>query len=318
VLHDVHPGRMLSSIRGMGWRWLLPALVGDVLSYYCQGFRWRLLLTPLGRISSRSATQAIYVGLFSNEILPLRIGELVRAYLVSRQIGTGVKQIIPSIAVERLFDAFWMAVAIGITAIFIPLPRDLARAADILGIVVLFATVFLLWIVLRQAVHPAAQQPYSIGARVLSFLSEMAFGFQKIGLNVSFHQSLAVSPSILLLQSVAFWLVMIAYGIHLSAWAAVAVYLFIRLGTIIPNTPANVGTYQFFCVLGLTLFGVDKSVAAAFSFVVFAVLTVPLWAIGIIALSRTGMSLKAIRRQLPAIRQQIPSHSPDRPPTESN
>jgi uncharacterized protein (TIRG00374 family) len=300
VLHDVHPGRMLASIRAMDWLWLVPAIAFDVLSYFCQGLRWRLLLIPLGRISAFCATEAIYVGLFTNEIVPLRIGELARAFLVSQRLNCGVKQIIPSIVVERLFDAFWMAIAIGITAVFIPLPRELARAADVLGVLVLMATGLLLWVVLREAGHPFPKPRPSLAGRVTSFLSEMARGLQNIGLTASFYRSLAISSAVLLFQAMAFSLVLIAYGIRLFPWAAVAVYLVVRLGTAIPNAPANVGSYQFFCVVGLTLFGVDKSVAAAFSFVVFAILTAPLWILGMISLTRTGMTLKAIRRQLPA------------------
>jgi uncharacterized protein (TIRG00374 family) len=300
VLHDVHLGRMLASVRAMDWLWLIPAIACDVFSYFCQGWRWRLLLTPLGRISTLSATEAIYVGLFTNEVVPLRIGELARAFLVSRRLQCGVKQIIPSIAVERLFDALWMAIAIGITAVLIPLPRDLARAADVLGILVLTATGLLLWVVLRDAEHPLPKPRPSLGGKATSFLSEMAGGLRKIGLTASFYRSLAISSAVLLCQAMAFSLVLIAYGIHLFPWAAVAVYLVVRMGTAIPNAPANVGSYQLFCVVGLTWFGVDKSVAAAFSFVVFATLTAPLWILGMISLARTGMTLKALRSQLPA------------------
>ncbi len=298
VLHDVHPGQMLASIREMEWLWLIPAIVFDILSYFCQGLRWRLLLAPLGRVSVFSATEAIYVGLFTNEIVPLRVGELARAFLVSRRLNCGAKQIIPSVALERLFDGFWMAIAIGITAILVPLPQNLARAAGVLGILVLLATVLLLWILLRKAGHPIPESPPHPG-RITSFLSEMVRGLQSIGSTTSFYQSLAVSASVPLLQAMAFWLVLIAYGIRLLPWVAVAVYLVVRLGTVIPNAPANVGSYQFFCVLGLTLFGVDKSVAAGFSFAVFAILTAPLWILGMISVSRTGMTLKAIRRLAP-------------------
>ena len=57
-----------------------------------------------------------------------------------------------------------------------------------------------------------------------------------------------------------------------------AVFIIVHLGTLVPGAPANVGSYQFFTVLGLTLFGVEKAAAAGFSFVVFTVLTAPLWA----------------------------------------
>jgi hypothetical protein len=78
----------------------------------------------------------------------------------------------------------------------------------------------------------------------------------------------------------------------------VAVFVIVNLGTAIPNTPANVGSYQFFTVLGLTLFGVDKTSATGFSLVVFSLLTLPPLVIGFLALSRSGLSLATIREEL--------------------
>jgi hypothetical protein len=80
-----------------------------------------------------------------------------------------------------------------------------------------------------------------------------------------------------------------------SIWEGAAVLLIVHFGTAIPNAPSNIGTYQFFTVLGLMLFGVDKTTATGFSVAVFVILTVPLWVIGFIAVSRTGMSFRDIR-----------------------
>ena len=62
--------------------------------------------------------------------------------------------------------------------------------------------------------------------------------------------------------------------------------------------PPNVGTYQFFTVVGLRLFGVDKTLATGFSIVVFVLLTLPLWVIGYFALSRSGMTLSQIKMKI--------------------
>lgn len=78
--------------------------------------------------------------------------------------------------------------------------------------------------------------------------------------------------------------------------------LIVRLGTAIPGAPSNIGTYQFFCVVGLTLFGVDKTLATGFSVVVFFLLTLPLWALGLLAVSRSGTTLPALRDQIRKLR----------------
>jgi uncharacterized membrane protein YbhN (UPF0104 family) len=99
-------------------------------------------------------------------------------------------------------------------------------------------------------------------------------------------------------QILSFWTLTLSYGFHLSFWAGAAVLLIIVLGTAIPNAPANVGSFQFFCVLGLTLFGVDKTAAAAFSLVVFFLFAIPFWGIGFLALSYSGMTFSTIRSEI--------------------
>ncbi len=88
-------------------------------------------------------------------------------------------------------------------------------------------------------------------------------------------------------QSLALWFMMVACGIELPLWAGAVVLLVIRLGTAIPNAPANVGSFQVFSVLALNrLFGVGKTVTAGFLISCFVALTVPLWIIGLLAFSR--------------------------------
>jgi lysylphosphatidylglycerol synthase-like protein len=104
-------------------------------------------------------------------------------------------------------------------------------------------------------------------------------------------------------QILALWFMMLACRIDLPLGAAAIALLVVRLGTAIPNAPANVGSFQFFTVLALRLFGEDKTVAAGFSMAYFLALTVPLWTLGLLAISRTGMSLSTIRFEAAALRR---------------
>ena len=306
VLHDVHFGTMLASMGRIRWVWIVPAILFDVLSYVCQGVRWRYLLRPAGPVSALQATQAIYAGLFTNEVTPLRVGELVRAYLVSRWTGVRFLSIVPSIAAERLFDGVWLAIAIGITAMFVPLPRDLIVGGNVLGVVVIAATALFLYLVYRRRSEGSGD---AAGARhgrrhtLARMISQVAEGIRRIGLSRNSIASLLISPLILVFQGIALWIMMVAYGFSLSVWAGIAVFLIVHLGTALPNAPSNIGTYQFFCVVGLTLFGVEKSAATGFSFVAFFLLTLPLWILGLLAIARSGMTLPAIRHEIDRLRK---------------
>ena len=301
VLHDVHFGTVFASMRHIRWVWVAPAILFDVMSYVCQGVRWRYLLRPVGSVSGAQATQAIYAGLFTNEVTPFRAGELVRAYLVSRWAGVRFLSIVPSIAAERLFDGVWLAIAIGITAMFVPLPRDLIVGGNVLGVIAIAATALFLFLVYRRRKDRAGDAAGSKreGHRSLArMVSHVAEGIGRIGLSRDSIASLLISPLILVFQGIALWIMMLAYGFPLSIWVGIAVFLIVHLGTALPNAPSNIGTYQFFCVVGLTLFGIEKSAAAGFSFVAFFLLTLPLWILGLLAIARSGMTLPAIRHEI--------------------
>lgn len=261
VLHDVDPASFAEGLRGVRWRWVAAGLLFDVLSYVGQGWRWQLLLDGL---TTRRATQAVYAGLFTNEVLPFRLGEAVRAWLARRWTGSSLKAVLGSMVVERLFDGVWLAGGIALASQFVELPAGWTAAGRWLGLAAgLGAFGILLW----------RRQPRVAGA-------------------------LAVSALVLLTQALAFASIAEACRIPLPLWKAGVALLLVRAGTAIPNAPANVGAYQFFTVLGLTWLGVAKAQATVFSVVVFVLLTAPLWLLGFLALRSAGYSLAQVRTEM--------------------
>jgi len=309
VFHDVDWKRFVQGLAAVNWTWIPLAVLGDTLSYVCQGVRWHWLLKPQGRLSVLRTTEAIYFGMFLNETLPLRVGEVARGYLVSRWMAKPLVAIIPSMALERLIEGLWVTIAIGVTAIFVPLPKDLMKAGDILGVAVLAATALILFLALRKK-KPALLSPASPPSRgkirhaLRVFFNRLDIELRAIGLSWELGGAFLATFVMYACQVLAFWLVMEAYGIHRSLLAGAVVFLVVHLGTALPNAPANVGTYQLFCVLGLAFFGVDKTAATAFSVIVFILLSVPLWALGAVAFGRSGMTLASFRQKIPKLEAQ--------------
>jgi len=303
VFHDVRIGELVSSMATINWWWVAGAVFLDILSYMSQGMRWSLLLRPTGRISTFRAAQAVYAGLFVNEVLPMRLGELLRIYLVSHWVQARFAAILPSILVERFFDAIWLALTFGMTVLIVPLPQYLVDAEEILGFTALTLTALFIILVFYKkrdkSIGPDHSSRYWRLVRWISRLSEkVAVGVRDIGRSRFFYSSFGISLLLLLGQILSYWFVMLAYGLKLSFWHGAAVFLIVHIGTVIPSAPSNVGTYQFFTVFGLTLFGIDKALATSFSVVVFLILTIPLWIIGLLVFMRLGLSLKKIRREI--------------------
>jgi uncharacterized protein (TIRG00374 family) len=305
VLHDIHPSKLAGQLAGIYWRWVALAMICEVLCYVVQAVRWQLILKPVGKISLLEATQAIYAGLFTNEVLPMRPGEFVRSYLASRWMGASFVAILPSIIVERLFDGVWIAMGIGLAAIFAPLPEDLIEAGETFGVIIALIVALFIYLVLRRLGSRPQRRPERRGLlgrkplqAVAALFTRLGEGLRETGRTKEFYLAFVLSLLFLALQTLAFWLIMLGYGLRLSLWVGVAVFVIVNLGTALPNTPANIGSYQFFTVLGLTLFGVEKTSATGFSLVVFTLLALPPLIIGFLALNHSGMSLAAIRDEL--------------------
>jgi hypothetical protein len=207
------------------------------------------------------------------------------------------------VLVERFFDAIWLALTVGVTILRVPLPSYLVKGEEILAALVFGGLAAFVYLVVRKERSVATEGIRSVTdsgprSRVARAIESLAKGLQDIGRSHYLYLSLLVSGLLLLFQVAAFWLVMWACGLRLSFWHGVAVLVIVHLGTAIPGAPSNVGTYQFFAVVGLALFGVEKAVATGFSVVVFLILTVPLWVLGLLAIGRAGLSWRNLRSQV--------------------
>jgi uncharacterized protein (TIRG00374 family) len=200
-----------------------------------------------------------------------------------------------------LFDGVWIALSIVLAAIFAPLPVDLIQAGETFGAAIALLVVLFICLVLRRPGprrEPRVALEWKPLRAVAASLTQLSDGLRETGRTKEVYLAFVLSLFFLTLQTLAFWLIMLGYGLRLSLWIGVAVFVIVNLGTAIPNTPGNVGSYQFFTVVGLTMFGVEKTTATGFSLVVVTLLSLPLLAIGFLALSRSGMSLAAIRDEL--------------------
>ncbi|HEV2445732.1 MAG TPA: lysylphosphatidylglycerol synthase transmembrane domain-containing protein, partial [Candidatus Sulfopaludibacter sp.] len=97
---------LIPAIKDLDWKWVLLAIVADLAVYVAHGWRWSTLLGPVIRLRLWRTVQAIYIGLFANEVLPLRTGELIRCYLLAHWNNLRVSLSFASAAVERLIDGF--------------------------------------------------------------------------------------------------------------------------------------------------------------------------------------------------------------------
>jgi glycosyltransferase 2 family protein len=301
VFHNIHLPDFLRALADIRWLWVAPSLLLNLLIYVCAAWEWQLLLRPVGRMTLAQSIQTLFAGRFANDVLPLHIGYLCRIYLGSRDLKTRATTVVYSLVVERLFDGFWIALGIGLTALFFPLPDKLKRTAVVWGAVILAGTVGFLIIVLKRS--NSGGSPWTFLSRwkpfrkLEFFFAQLTDGLRTIGKSPLLFGAFGISFLKFGLQAGAFLTLLWAYGFHFAFWIQMAVFLIAYVGISVPSTPASVGVFQLFCVAGLTLLHVPKSIASGFGVFAFGALTLPLSIVGFFAVAQTGMTLSQIRAE---------------------
>ena len=294
-------------ISELDWRWVTIAAIADILVYVIQGWRWSLVLLPVSPVSSWSSVGAIFVGQFVNEVLPLHAGELIRCFLMARWSKIPVSVTMASALIERIFDGFLLIGGLFLSLRYMrryPLTHGQARAISIItdGSISLAVLLILGAALLAIAMFWREQTLDALlDAKVFSWVHVFIEDLHRIGHSRFLYASFGVSIPFLLIQIVPIYAIMQAYGFDSVSWAqAGALMVLLRLGSVLPQAPGNIGLFQVVSTLVLTLFGAPTAMARRFAFILWAVITVPLLVVGFIALIASGSKMGDIHREAQA------------------
>lgn len=303
-------GQDLGSVRdALGrtdYRLLAPALAFYFAGVWIRAVRWSVLLRPLGLVSVRDVFPIVIVGYTANNVLPLRTGELVRAYLLGKQTGIRKTSSLATIAVERLFDGLTMLgfmLAATTVVSFTSQLRHLTLVAFILFVGLLIGLFVLtlggnfrdrlLQLVLGPLPVPLADRIERIAE---SFLSGLGVLTRARDLAVVAATSLAAW----LCEAAMYWTIAQALGTTLSDVLGIGETLLTtgvaNMATLIPSSPGYVGPFEAGVLLVVNgALGVQREMALSFAILVHAALFFPITLIGLIIWWRRHLSLDHLR-----------------------
>ena len=295
VLHDQKWAEFWEDLKTLHWGWVLLSVVADIAVYVVHGWRWSLLLKPIEEIPVARSVRAIYVGLFANEILPFRTGELIRCYLQAQWSSLPFSVTLSSALAERVFDGFWLILALALTVWLVPgLPKYVIDGGIAMGVVVV-----VLGLVLAVAMFHKHRMHAMLNGRTgwqrhfLVLIEDLYL----IGHSRYLYYSACASIPYLLLQVIPFWAMMRAYGFVDAGWGVASMLMVIlRLSSAVPQAPGNVGTFQALLATMLVFLGYGADYAKRFSVILWVVITVPLLVVGSIALIVTGAKIGELHR----------------------
>ncbi|MGH9746107.1 MAG: lysylphosphatidylglycerol synthase transmembrane domain-containing protein [Candidatus Acidiferrales bacterium] len=303
VLHDFHIMKALRELANVDYRWVLAGMGFDILSYVVQAARWKFLLSPFGKVRLTKSVRTVYAGLFANLVFPLRPGELLRSYLLSNSEDIGIGRVLGSVGVERLIDLVIAVASLAVASLMVDL-RQFRKVVYTLAIVTLVLLGIVVLLILYLEIKLGDKETFEgRKAKLPGRFMGALVGLHAMGTSPSFYPAVLLSLLMPACQVMGMWAMMRSYGLSSSGqllpfFAALVVLLVINLGVSLPNAPANIGAWQFFCVLGLGWFDIEKTTATGFSIFAFLALNLPFVFLGFAALVRSGLSLKTMRERV--------------------
>jgi uncharacterized protein (TIRG00374 family) len=282
---------------------ILLAVLVTLQTYLFRAWRWQALLRPIGRARFRTAFRTTIIGFTATFLLPARVGEILRPYLLARREGMKATATFATVLVERVLD---MTTVLLLFAIALPLSGvDVGREAIIAGEAGAGIAVAALALLFLFAGHPerlgrlATRLGRRLPPRAAGAMGHLVQTFAE-GLAVMRspgHLAMAAFWSLPLWLSIALgiWLTSHAFDLTLSSIGSFIVVGYLAVGVSVP-TPGGAGGFHYFYLVALThFFGANPDVAGAAAIVLHAVSFVPVTVLGLLFMWQDGLTLGGLK-----------------------
>lgn len=233
--------------------------------------RWGILLSSIKKIDQLKLIPITTFGFMAVFLIPFRLGEFVRPYLLLKNHEVRFSKGISTIFLERMLDLAGLLVIIIYVIMNTALPQYFIKSGitTLAATVVAFSLVFLLFfkreIALRLMKPLFKILPPRLSARSESFFSQFIEGFSIIGNPFKLFLSFLLTVVIWIINGLAIYLLTLFYGINIPLEAAYVILTTVLVGISIPSAPAFIGNFQYGCIVALMLFQVDKPQAFVFA-----------------------------------------------------
>jgi uncharacterized protein (TIRG00374 family) len=279
------------------------AILATFVTYFLRAYRWRALLQPLGHARFRTAFRTTVIGFTASFLLPARVGEILRPYLLARQEGLKPPATFATVIVERVLDLVTLllmfACAMPFLGVAVGSQVKTAGALAAAGAIAAFAVLFVCaghperlghWITRLTSWLPASMA-HAAGRLAHVFAEGLAVMRDPRQLVICAVWSIPLWLSI----GMSVWLTSRAFDLTVSYAGAFLVMMFLVVGVATP-TPGAAGGYHWMYRIAVTqFFGARPDSAAAAALVLHAVSFVPITILGLVFMSQDGLTLGGLK-----------------------
>jgi uncharacterized protein (TIRG00374 family) len=273
----------------------LAACMGIYLfSMGLRALAWQTLLQR--RVSLGRAWLVMSEGYFLNNILPFRLGEIGRAFLMGRRTGMGMLNVLPTIVVERAYDLAFAAALLLSTLPFV-LKMEWARPVAILVLGLIFVGLFGMYMAARHRsrleawLGRLAERSGLVRRYVLPQLHAVLDGFAVLTRFELFAISVVALGLSWFTAIFRDWIVLRDLSSGAPFWWALLAISASNLGGALPSMAASLGTFEGAATGAMVLAGAAPEVGLAYALIIHVIHLIVSTVLGLIGLSQEGESL---------------------------
>ena len=291
------------SLKNVNFVLITIAIVILLLSNVIRAWRWQILVKPINDVSFEPAFSSIMIGYFGNSVLPFRMGEFLRAYVVADKTSLTASTAFGTIVIERILDFIGLSAVILLIMTVYPLKT--IGGSIIIGVIVLSLTAFIFIFLfsgfkstLLVKIEKLSLLRFGLLRKILLFIKNILDGATTIRATNKLGIILLYTLIIWIMYYCSTYLATIATGIELEWFGFGVLLISTTLAISIPAAPGYVGTYHAAAVYILTnLFNVDRLDAQAAAIILHAVGTIPIVIIGAGYFINSSVNFKDIKDQ---------------------
>ena len=312
TLQDVSFSEVLERARTAHPLPILAAVVLATSTFVLRMFRWRLLLRNDGDqpLPYRSLWHAVAIGFMANNLLPLRAGEFLRAYSITRLEPVRITSALSSLVVERLLDGITVVTLLLISLATAGIPADatiagvrmsaVASRGAILCAVLLVAVLSVLFFPTQaEALIRKVIPSKTLADRLVTIVEGIRQGLGSLSSPSRIIGAVAWSFAVWLTSCASFYVAFSAFDIRVGFTGAMLMQSILVFGIATPSTPGYFGVFEGVIKAILSTFGVAAGPAVSYGLTYHITTYLPITLLGLWSLTRTPIDLKAARQTKP-------------------
>jgi len=287
VLRDVEWDEVLNRIEEAN-DWLLALAVAMMLAtMVIRAVRWRIVLRVAVHLRLWHLYGSLNVMYFLNNLLPLQVGDLARAYLLSELDHLSMTRTLSTQVVERVLDVLTLLAILLVLALFIDVPASV-RAPSI-ALAAIFGTIAATLLVVASrreralsitdrllGIAPAPSRP-----KLRAMAASAVDGLSALSDRGTFAVLLGYTLVLWLSVGLVVYVCILAFDLPLGYGPALFLVVATTFGFFVPSTPGSFGVYHAIVIAVLTnIFDIDRNAAVSFALIVHLVFYLPPMVIG--------------------------------------